>query len=388
MTDTSALPLDGIVVADFSRVLAGPMATMTLADLGATVIKVENPDGGDDTRSWGPPVTAEGVATYFESVNRNKRSVTLNLRDPDDLERARRLIRRADVMIENFRPGYLDAIGLGYAAVAAENPDIVYASISGYGTIGAGRRLLGYDFAVQAAGGLMHITGERSGSPTKVGLPVVDVLAGKDAIAGILAALYRRLSSGAGARIEINLLSSLQGALVNQGQAALGAGVEPERMGNAHPSICPYQAVRCADGGLVIACGNDGQFRRLAEVLGVPELVDDPRFSHNSARVEHRQQLIPLLEARLRGANADAWEGALSAVGVPAARVRTVSEGLAYAQALGTDPLVALHDRDGEPSGSQVRIPLTWSPPLNHPAIAPPALGEDDEWFSEWLGAT
>ena len=385
MTDLPALPLAGIVVADFSRVLAGPIATMTLADLGATVIKVENPQGGDDTRSWGPPLTADGVATYYESVNRNKRSVTVNLRDPDDLNRARALIAHADVMVENFRPGYLDSIGLDYGTVSALNPRIVYVSISGFGTTGAGRQLLGYDFAVQAAGGLMHITGEPGGAAMKVGLPVVDVLAGKDAIVGILAALYRRLSTGVGARIEITLLSSLQGALVNQGQAVLGAGIEPQRMGNAHPSISPYQALRCLDGDLVIACGNDGQFRRLVEALGVPGLADDERFARNPDRVARRDELVPVLEAQLLGADAATWEARLSAVGVPAARVRTISEGLAFADALGSDPLVALTDREGRPSGKQVRNPLTWSPPLDSPALAPPALGEDDEWFDDWL---
>lgn len=384
----SGLPLAGIVVADFSRVLAGPMATMTLADLGATVIKVEHPLGGDDTRSWAPPVSADGVATYYDSVNRNKRSVRLNLRDPGDLDRARELIRRADVLVENFRPGYMASIGLDYEEAAALNPSLIYVSISGFGASGAGRDLLGYDFVAQAAGGLMHITGAPEGSPMKVGLAVVDVLAGKDALVGILAALYRRHSHGVGAKLEINLLSSLQAALVNQGQAVLGAGVEPGRMGNAHPSICPYEALRCADGDLAIACGNDKQFRRLAEVLGTPALADDPRFVGNADRVVHRSELIPILEAQLLTASADEWERKLTEVGVPVSRVRTISGGLEFAERVGTRPLIDLVDRDGHVTGRQVRNPVTWSPALAQPKVASPRLGEDDEWFSEWLGSS
>jgi crotonobetainyl-CoA:carnitine CoA-transferase CaiB-like acyl-CoA transferase len=231
-------PLAGVVVADFSRVLAGPLATMTLADLGARVIKVERPGVGDDTRSWGPPYSATG-ATYFESVNRNKESICLDLGNEADLEVARKLALRADVVVENFKPGGMDRLGLGYEALRKENPGLVFASISGFGSLG-GADLLGYDFIVQALGGLMSITGDADGEPTKTGVALVDVLTAKDAAIGILAALNARISTGAGAHLELNLLSSLQGALANQGQAFLGAGVIPGRMGNAHPSIVPW----------------------------------------------------------------------------------------------------------------------------------------------------
>ena len=242
----SPLPLDGLLVADFSRVLAGPLASMFLADLGATVIKVERPGSGDDTRSWGPPYVGT-TTTYYTSVNRNKRSVTLDLTDSGDLELARRLARRADVLLENYRPGKLAEFGLDAATVAGENPRLVYCSISGFGT-GAGAHLPGYDFVAQAVGGLMSITGEPCGSPAKVGVALVDVLTGLHATIGILAALRERERSGHGQVVGVNLLSSLLSSLVNQGAAYInGAGV-PSAMGNKHPSIAPYETLQTRDG--------------------------------------------------------------------------------------------------------------------------------------------
>ncbi|MGO3089755.1 MAG: CaiB/BaiF CoA transferase family protein, partial [Galactobacter sp.] len=288
-TDRGQAPLGGIVVADFSRVLAGPLATQTLADLGARVIKVERPGTGDDTRSWGPPYSENGTATYFESVNRNKESIALDLSDPDDLATARALALRADVLVENFKVGTLEGLGLGHADLATENPGLITASISGFGSSG-GAAIPGYDFVVQAVGGLMHITGAADGEPMKAGVALVDVLTAKDATIGILAALRRREITGHGAHLELNLLSSLQGALVNQAQAYLGAGAEPGRLGNVHPSISPYQSLRCADAPLAVACGNDGQFARLCSELGLPDLAADERFSSNPARVQHREE--------------------------------------------------------------------------------------------------
>jgi crotonobetainyl-CoA:carnitine CoA-transferase CaiB-like acyl-CoA transferase len=370
----SGAPLDGIVVADFSRVLAGPLATQTLADLGARVIKVERPGSGDDTRSWGPPYSDNGTATYFESVNRNKESITLDLTDPADRGAARALALRADVIVENFKVGTLEKLGLGHDDLAKENPGLITASISGFGSKG-GAAIPGYDFVVQAVGGLMHITGEQSGDPMKAGVALVDVLTAKDAAIGILAALRRRELTGEGAHLEVNLLSSLQGALVNQAQAFLGAGKDPGRLGNVHPSIAPYQSLRCADAPLAVACGNDGQFARLCAELGIPELATDERFDTNPHRVQHREDLQTHLEDALAADTAASWQQRLTAVGVPAGKVATIGEGVAYAESLGLDPVLELHDGDGSPVARGVRNPVSWDPPIPVPGGGGPPTG-------------
>jgi formyl-CoA transferase len=372
-------PLDGIVVADFSRVLAGPLATMTLADLGASVIKVERPGVGDETRSWGPPFSAHG-ATYFEAVNRTKRSVALDLADAADRRVAWALATRADVVIENFKPGTMDRLGLGYAAVVAENPGVVYCSISGFGSAG-GRDLLGYDFVVQAVGGLMSITGIPDGEPQKVGVALVDVLTGKDAVIGILAALTARARTGLGDRIEVTLLTSLLGAMVNQAQAALETGNPGRPLGNRHPSIAPYETLRCADGSIAVACGNDGQFMRLVDVLGIPHLADDPDYATNAARVAHRVALAAVLEERLAGAPADEWVARFAAAQVPAGKVSTIPEGIALAQRLGLEPLVEV----GEGWTPQVRHPIRWTAYATATPTSPPAIGEHDDDIRRWL---
>ena len=376
-------PLEGILVADFSRVLAGPLCTMTLADLGARVIKVERPGTGDDTRSWGPPWSETG-ATYFEAVNRNKESVCLDLADDGDRQLARELALRADVLVENFKPGGLDRLGLGYAELSAANPGLVYASISGFGAE-EGRDLPGYDFVVQAVGGLMSITGEADGDPLKAGVALVDVLTAKDAAIAVLAALQSRRATGRGSHVQVNLLSSLQGALANQAQAWLGAGVVPGRMGNAHPSIVPYQLLDCADVPLAVACGNDSQFARLAQELGAPELARDERFATNSARVRNRSELIPLLERYLAADNAARWQERLSLAGIPAGKVSGIDEGIAFAESLGLDPVLEVRGDDGEVAGRQIRHPATWEPPLAPRAEAPPQLGQHTEQIRNWL---
>ena len=378
----SSKPLDGILVADFSRVLAGPLATVTLADLGARVVKVERPGSGDDTRSWGPPFSATG-ATYFESVNRNKESLCLDLADDADRAIARALALRADVLVENFKPGGMERLGLGYDSLKAENPGLVYASITGFGSAG-GADLLGYDFMVQALGGLMSVTGDQSG-PVKVGVALVDVITAKDTTIGVLAALNARAITGRGARLEINLLSSLQGALANQAQAYLGAGVVPGRMGNRHPSIVPYQLLACADGPLAVACGNDGQFAKLARVLGDEGLATDPKFSTNSARVNHREELVRLLEARLAEAPALTWQNRLTQAGVPAGQVATIAEGIELAESLGLAPTIEVQDASGASVGRQIRHPVSWTPPLAPRTSAPPALGEHSDSIRSWL---
>ncbi|MDT4918587.1 MAG: hypothetical protein QOH89_3287, partial [Pseudonocardiales bacterium] len=313
-------PLDGLLVADFSRVLAGPLATMTLADLGATVVKVERPGEGDETRTWGPPWTdgsgTDGSSAYFDCVNRSKLGITLDLAEAADQALAQELARRADVVIHNLRG--VHRFGLDYPAVAAGNPTVVYCSITGFGP---NDDRGGYDFLVQAVGGLMSITGDRDGEPRKVGVALVDVLTGKDAVIGILAALAARARTGRGEHVQVELLSSLLGGLVNQAAGYLATGVAPGRMGNAHPSIAPYETLHCADGLIAVACGNDGQFARLAGVLGVGQLAADPRVATNPARVRHRVELVELLERQLLGASAAVWEARLTAAGVPAGLV-------------------------------------------------------------------
>jgi crotonobetainyl-CoA:carnitine CoA-transferase CaiB-like acyl-CoA transferase len=376
-------PLNGILIADFSRILAGPLATTTLADLGARVIKIERPGSGDDTRQWGPPYSATG-STYFESVNRNKESVCFDLANPADRALALELARRADVVIENFASGVMDAAGLGYDAVRAVNPGVVYASISGFGATAG---LPGYDFIVQAVGGLMSVTGRSDGEPLKAGVALVDVLAGKDVAIDVLAALHARAASGVGARLEITLLSSLQAALVNQAQAWLGAGVVPGRLGNAHPSIAPYQTLNCSDGPLAVAVGNDAQFGKFCAVIGVDELSTDDRFRTNPDRVRHREELVALVEARLASGTAPEWELRLRSAGVPAGRVATIAEGLALAHELGLEPTIEVTDATGAVVGTQVRHPVRWSPPLDRRRDAPPTLGEHDAAIRAWLAA-
>lgn len=376
-------PLEGVVVADFSRVLAGPLATMMLADLGAHVVKIERPGGGDDTRAWGPPYASSGMTTYFEAANRGKSSIALDLTLPGDRARAEQIIARSDVVIENFRPGQFARLGFDWETLSARHPRLVYASVSGFGLDG-GARLPGYDFVAQAVGGLMHITGEREGEAMKAGVALVDVLTGKDAVIGILAALRRRELTGRGSRIDVNLLSSLQAALVNQVSAHLGAGAEPARLGNRHPSIAPYEVLRCGDGPLAVACGNDAQFRRMTEVLGVGHLPEHERFATNALRVGNRDDLAVALEEALAGDTAAAWAERLNAVGVAAGVVNTIGEGLALADRLGLDPVYETRGADGRAS-RQVRSPIAWSPAVPSASSAPPRLGEHTEQVLAWL---
>lgn len=372
-------PLEGLLVADFSRVLAGPSASMMLADLGAEVVKVERPGVGDDTRAWGPPWT-ERTSSYFESVNRSKRSVVLDLGDEPDRALARELVARADVLLENFRTGTMARFGLGYDEVHRLNPRLVYCSLTGFGAA-AGASLPGYDFVVQAVGGLMSITGDPAGPPTKVGVALVDVLAGKDAMIGILAALADRERTGLGQHVEVNLLSTLLAALVNQVSAHLTTGEPPTRMGNRHPSIAPYETLRCADGILAVAVGNDGQFQRFAAELGRAELARDPRFATNAERVTHRDELVAELEAALAQRSAAEWQRALAAADVPAGIVGDLRSALELATALGLEPT---HDVGGG-HPPQIRHPITYSRSRVAPATPPPDLGQHDDQIRQWL---
>jgi crotonobetainyl-CoA:carnitine CoA-transferase CaiB-like acyl-CoA transferase len=375
--------LDGLLIADFSRILAGPYATMLLADLGADVIKVEAP-GGDDTRTWMPPVR-DGTSTYYLGINRNKRSVVLDLADAGDLRLAAELAARADIMIENFKPGGLRKFGLDYATVSVGNPGLIYASISGFGTAG-GASLPGYDLLVQAASGLMSVTGEPDGSPYRSGIAVFDVMTGLHVAVGILAALNQRHATGAGQHIEVNLLSSALSGLVNHASAVVAGGVVPQRMGNAHPSLFPYEPLPTADKELIVIAGNDRQFRSLCAVLDLVALADDDRFATNEARTANRDLLRPLLVAKLVERPADEWFKRLSAAGVPCGPINDIRDGVALATELGLAPVVTVGE--GAEAIPMIRNPITFSAAVNRYDLPPPALDHDGDQIRAWLTGT
>ncbi|MCW3768815.1 CaiB/BaiF CoA transferase family protein [Paenarthrobacter ureafaciens] len=367
-------PLAGIRIADFSRVLAGPLCTMMLADFGAEVIKVESP-AGDDTRAWVPPVDHHGQGTYFASVNRNKRSVVVDLNTDDGLAYARELTAECDVVVENFRPGVMAKFGLDYQTLSAGRPELVYCSISGFGT-GAGFKLPGYDLLVQALGGLMSITGSPETEPSKAGVALVDVLTGQNALAGILMALRGRDTTGHGQEVQVNLLSSLLAALVNQGTATLATGKPPARMGNAHPSIAPYETFRTGDGLLAIAVGNNRQFGALTEALGLNSLAADPRFRTNELRVASRAPLKRILEQALETDSAANWQAKLLEAGVPAGKVNDIGEALALGHSLSLEPSVHFTDPITGRSSVQLSNPIRLSASPATYRQAPPTLGE------------
>ncbi|GAA1313856.1 CaiB/BaiF CoA transferase family protein [Pseudonocardia xinjiangensis] len=378
----AAGPLAGVLVADFSRVLAGPYATMLLADMGAEVVKVEGPEG-DETRTWTPPVR-EGVSTYYLGVNRGKRSVALDLRDEGDAALAQELARRADVVIENFKPGGLAKFGLDFASVSAANPGVVYASISGFGS-GKGAHVPGYDLMVQAISGLMSLTGDPDGPPYRAGISVFDVMAGNHAVIGILAALRHRDATGQGQHVEVNLLSSALTGLVNHSSAFAAGGVVPFRMGNAHPSVFPYEPLPTADDDLIVAAPNDRQFRKLCEVLGIPEVPDDPRFAHNADRTANREELRPILVERLAQRTATEWFDALVAVGVPCGPIQTIDGGFAMAERFGLDPVVQAGE--GERAVPTTRHPIRFSATPARYELPPPGLDEHGTQLRAWLSA-
>ncbi|GLI26765.1 CoA transferase [Agromyces rhizosphaerae] len=382
MTDRA--PLRGIRVADFSRVLAGPYATMLLADFGADVVKVESPEG-DGTRQWSPPVDARGDATYFAAVNRNKRSVVCDLATPQGRARAWELATTADVVVENLRPGAMASFGLGVDALRAANPRLVTCSITGFGS-GAGAALPGYDLLAQAMGGLMSVTGPADGEPAKAGVALVDVLAGMNAVTGILLALRARDDldgDGLGRHVEVDLLTGLLSALTNQAAGTLATGTPPARTGNAHPSIAPYALFRTADRPLVLAVGTDRQFRTLARLIGAPGLADDPRFAANPDRVAHRDALTAALEERLAAASAAHWTDVLTDAGVPAGPVHDIAEAFALAERLGLPSVVELGGGDGLPPSRSVANPIRLDRGGADYRLPPPRLGEHAD--AAWL---
>ncbi|MEW1964860.1 CoA transferase [Micrococcus sp. NPDC078436] len=379
-------PLDGVVVADFSRVLAGPYATMLLADMGATVIKVESP-AGDDTRLWMPP-ERDGIGTYYLSVNRNKHSIVLDFSDEEDLATAYAILDRADVLVENFKPGGLKRFGLDAETVAHRWPQLIHTTITGFGTAG-GASMPGYDLLVQGMSGFMHVTGHPDGDPQRAGVAIFDVVTGLHAAVGILAALVERgrNADAGGQHVELNLLSSALSGLVNQTTGYAAAGNNPQRLGNDHPSLYPYGPFPTAERDLIICVGNESQFSRLTACLGLPELAADPRFRSVRLRNENRDELRALMVEALAGHDADHWFAALQSVGVPCAPILDIADGVERAADLGLEPVVQV----GSPETRQVpliRNPVSFSrTPVAYPK-APPHLGEDDDAVRSWLATT
>ena len=376
----TAKPLEGLLVADLSRVLAGPYCSMLLADMGATVIKVES-SAGDDTRTWVPP-TKDGVATYYMSINRNKKSIVLDFGNPDDLALVKKLVSKADICLENFKVGGLKKFGLDYESVSVDNPSLVYLSISGFGTA-EGAWLPGYDLIVQAVSGLMSLTGEPDGPPFRAGISVFDVMAGLHGTIGVLAALNQRAQTGKGQHVEVNLLSSAMSGLVNQTAAYTAAGVVPFRMGNAHPSLFPYEALPTKDRDLIIAAGNDKQFRALCGVLGLDDVAQDPRFAINADRTKNREELRPYLLEKLAEWNSDDLFIELNKVGVPCGPINSIGDGVELAEKLGLRPRVTVGEGDREVT--LVRNPITFSDGELDYRLPPPTLGEHSDEIRNWL---
>lgn len=376
-------PLDGLLIADFSRVLAGPFATQIMADLGATVIKVESP-AGDETRGWAPP-ERDGVSTYYLGINRNKKDVVLNFSDDEDRGLAQELARRADIVVENFKPGGLTKFGLDYDAVSQTNPAVIYASISGFGSA-EGAALPGYDLVVQAASGLMSLTGDREGQAYRSGVSVFDIMTGMQAMIGILAALNHRHATGLGQHVEVNLLSTALAAMANHSSTYVAGGSVPFRMGNAHPSLFPYEPLPAADGEIVIVAANDPQFRKLANALGRPDLVEDERFASTENRNLNRDELRPLLVDALSSRTIAEWFDILTAAGVACGPINTIDGGVALAEKLGLDPVV--HVGEGDEAIPMIRNAISFSlTPPRYISSAPP-LGADNDTIRAWLSET
>jgi formyl-CoA transferase len=378
-------PLDGVRVLDLTRVLAGPYCTMFLGDLGAEVVKVEQPGVGDDTRGWGPPFVG-GESAYFLCVNRNKKSITVDFKSNDGVALLRRLAERADVLIENFRPGTLERLGLGEKDLRANNPRLIYASLSGFGADGPMSDAPGYDLIVQAWGGLMSITGMPDGEPTKVGVAIIDLVAGLMLGKAIVSALFAREKLGIGQKIDTSLLEAEVACLINVGSNYLVEGKIPRRWGNAHSSIVPYQSFKTADGYLVIGVASEGIWRRFCQAIGKTELADDPRFAKNSDRVQNREVLIPVLLEIFLGRETDAWIKLLNEAEVPCAPVQTVDQVFKAPQVLHREMLVEVeHPTAG--TVSMAGIPVKFSATSPSIRLPPPTLGQHtEEVLTSWLG--
>lgn len=370
--------LSGVRVLDLTRVLAGPYCTMMLGDMGADVIKVEEPGKGDDTRQWGPPFTKSGMSAYFISANRNKRSLTLNIKSKAGQQILRDLIRQADVLVENFKPGTLERLGLSYKALKKLRKNLIYCTISGYGYSGPDKEKPGYDFIAQARGGLMSVTGPADGEPIRVGLAIADLLAGMYACNAITAALFARERQKTGQRIDISLFDAQVGTLSYVASNYLISGKPPRRYGNAHPNIVPYQSFRAADGYFAFAAGNDLQWGKFCKAAGHPELATDERFATNPKRVENRDELIPLLDNLFSTKRVEDWLKICEEAGVPAGPINTVDQVFADAQVIGREMVMDGQLADGEAIrmlASPLKVP-TSPVKLRYP---PPDLGEHNE---------
>jgi len=366
--------LDGVTVLDLTRVLSGPYCTMMLADMGARVVKVEQPGKGDDTRAWGPPFQA-GESAYFLSVNRNKESITLNLKHPDGRRVLDALLERADVLVENFRPGTLERMGLGYADVARRRPGLVYCSISGFGQTGPRRREPGYDAVLQGEGGLMSITGEQDGPAYRLGVAIADIVSGMFSAYGVAAALLARHRTGRGQLVDVGMLDAVAAVLTYQAGIYFATGTAPGRLGNRHPTITPYESLETADGELVVAVGNDQLWRTFCGVLGADDLADDPRFRTNKDRVAARETLRPMLVERLRARPAAEWLADLKAAGVPCGGVRDLEQVFTDPQVLERAMVVAL-DHPVAGAIRQLGVPVKLGGTPGAVRTPPPTLGQ------------
>lgn len=388
--------LDGLIVLDLSRILAGPTCTQLLGDLGATVWKIENPKtGGDDTRSWGPPFAKDedeqptDLSAYFMSANRNKKSVAVDIASPEGQDIIRKLAARADVVIENFKPGGLAKYGLDHESLSKTHPDLIYCSISGFGQTGPNRDKPGYDIMAQGFGGIMSLTGEPDGQPMKVAVGIADVMCGMYAAVGILAALRHRDRTGEGQHIDLALVDAQMAWLINEGVNFLTSEELPLRRGNAHPNIAPYDVFATRDGHVIIAVGNDAQFRRFCDFIGLPELADDAKYATNPARLKNRETLISLISNKVAGYSSSELIGGLEALKVPVGPVNTVASALGSDQAAARGMVVSVPQASAK--GGSVRLlgnPLKFSQtPVSYRG-APPNFGEHtDEVVSGILGA-
>jgi formyl-CoA transferase len=371
---SSAAPLDRLVVVDLTRVLSGPYCTMLLADMGARVIKIEHPGRGDDTRGWGPPFIGAESA-YFLSINRNKESLTLDLKQPGGMAVLERLLDRADVLVENFCPGTMERLGLDYETVSAKHPRLVYCSISGFGQTGPRRDERGYDAVMQAEGGLMSITGEPGGPPLRLGVAIADIVSGMFAAQGIAMALLARERSGRGQRVDVGMLDSTAALLTYQAAIYFATGRAPERLGNRHPTIVPYETFDAADGAFVLAVGNDELWRRLCRVIEMPQLADDPRYATNSARVQNYAELKPILAERLRTCPREEWMSRLNSADVPCGSVRDIGEVLEDPHLVARN-MIELVEHANVGAVRVLGVPVKLSDSPGTVRTAPPTLGQ------------
>ena len=367
-------PLEGITVLDLSRVLAGPYCTMMLADQGARVIKIEHPKAGDDTRGWGPPFL-NGESAYFLSINAGKESITLDFKQPEGRKILDQLIAKADVLVENFRPGTLDKMGLDYRTLSQQHPRLIYCSVSGFGQTGPRSREAGYDAVMQAEGGLMSVTGSADGPPFRLGVPIADVTSGMFAASGVLLALYARENTGRGQLVDIAMLDSVMALLTYQGGIYFATNTPPPRRGNRHPTIVPYEVCSASDGDFVIAAGNDELFRKFCDVAGLQSLATHERFSKNKGRVEGYDEIRPIIQKQLLTRTRRAWIDALKAAGVPCGDVRDLKEVFEDPQVGPRDMLETMD----HPKAGKIRVvgtPVKLSATTKSPRTPPPTLGQ------------